>query len=90
MEMVEEAETGRAPFKELMRLIEAVGYEVLSIGVESMGIRGLSAAINIKIAPPSLIEGDTPLHCFSPISKEVVSKICECAAQSKQQDQGKA
>jgi len=78
---------GRAPFNELMRLIEAVGYEVLSIGVESMGIRGLSAAINIKIAPPRLIESDTPLYFFTPISKDVVSKICEFAAQIKEQDQ---
>lgn len=70
---------GKPPFDELRRLIEATGYEVISIGAENSKIT-FSGAINIQIAPKKWLK-QSGFMDFPQIPQDLVSKFRECAAQ---------
>jgi hypothetical protein len=76
----------RPPFDDLKSLIEMAGYEVISIGAEHSGFRNWGA-INLQIAPRDWIE-NTDFVSFSPLPKDLISSLRECAAQSPQQEKG--
>jgi hypothetical protein len=86
---MEKKSLGKPPFEGLRGLIEAAGYEVLSIGVEhttATGGLGFSGVINLQITPKEWAE-DRSFTAFTQIPQDLVSKCRECAVQPCQQSQ---
>jgi len=81
-----ERDTNRPPLKELQGLIEAAGYEVISIGSQvkevEWGLFRHTGVIDLQIAPASFFGH----KCLVPIP--AISPIHECAAQSSRQEKG--
>jgi hypothetical protein len=83
------------PTKELVELIEAAGYKVLSIivGYEEFGWGKIrcTGVIDLKIAPATFLPDNEGFPCFKkipPCLPALVSKCRECVAQPPLQEKG--
>ena len=67
-------EYGKPPFDEIKKIMEIIGYEVISIGAVYKGFPG---AIDLQIAPSLSVE-DTSFMDFKQIPPELIRNLREC------------